>query len=214
MDIYLKNIAPNPLIGSLSIVGEVWKKELHLKPENYIHILAPSGSGKSTLMGILYGIRNDFKGELIIQGESVKNLSQEDWSKLRSSQIAIVFQDLQLLDELTAIENIQIKNQLTNAYTKDEIVKMAKSLDVYELLDKKVALLSRGEKQRIAILRSLCMQFSWLLLDEPFSALDEVNTQKAIALIKTVVTENNAGLILSNLYSDNYFDYTKKVRMA
>ena len=58
------------------------------------------------------------------------------------------------------------------------------------------------------------MQFSWLLLDEPFSALDEVNTQKAIALIKTVVTENNAGLILSNLYSDNYFDYTKKVRMA
>jgi energy-coupling factor transporter ATP-binding protein EcfA2 len=58
------------------------------------------------------------------------------------------------------------------------------------------------------------MPFSWLLLDEPFSALDEVNTQKAIALIKAVTAENNAGLILSNLYSDSYFDYTKKVRMA
>ena len=214
MEIHLKNIAPSPLIGAFSIVGEVWEKEHHFKPENYIHILAPSGSGKSTLMGILYGMRNDFKGELRLQGESVPNLSQEDWSKLRSNQIGIVFQDLQLLDELTAIENIQIKNQLTNKYTQDEIVKMAKSLDVHGLLNKKVALWSRGEKQRIAILRALCMPFSWLLLDEPFSALDEVNTQKAIALIKAVTAENNAGLILSNLYSDSYFDYTKKVRMA
>lgn len=209
MKITLENIAPNPLIGAFSSQGEIWEKSLEFLSGECIHIQAPSGSGKSTLMGVLYGTRSDYSGSLSLDGNQI-----EAWSSLRTNDLSIVFQDLELLDDLTVIENIQLKNQLTNHFSETEIDGFLNELDVYSLKNKPVGLLSRGEKQRVAIIRAISMPFKWIFLDEPFSALDEANTIKAITLIKGQVEKNKAGLILANLFQDDYFNYTKSLKMA
>lgn len=209
MDIILENIIPHPLIGVFSSQTELWGKKVVLEGEKCIHISAPSGTGKSTLMGILYGTRKDFDGELKIHNKEVK-----DWSELRSKEIAIVFQDLELLGDLTALENVQLKNQLTAHLSDAEIHEMFKMLNMEELINRKVFFLSRGERQRVAIIRALCMPFKLLLLDEPFSALDKNNIESAISLIKNVVSKNKAGIIVANLSQDDYFEYDKKLILA
>tara|TARA_B100000768_G_C11233395_1_gene356129 strand:+ start:413 stop:1051 length:639 start_codon:yes stop_codon:yes gene_type:complete len=212
LNILLKNIAPNFLIRSFLSSGEIWGLNIEFNHGDFIQVKAPSGAGKSTLMGILYGIRKDFKGDLCFDGSIVT--SQINWSKLRTNKISIVFQELELLKDLTVFDNIQLKNQLTRFKTDEEIIIMLKSLNILNLKDKRVGLLSRGEKQRVAIIRALTMPFKWLLLDEPFSALDNLNTTHAIELIKGELLKQKASLILTNLFEDDYFHYTSKFKMA
>lgn len=213
MDIRLKSIVPEPIKNSIAVEGEIWQRDLVLQSSSFVHVLAPSGSGKSTLIGILYGTRQDYEGSLFYGEQKCNAAESADWSTFRKNDLAIVFQDLQLLNDLTALENIWIKNQLTNHYSLSEIKNFARDLGIETLLDKKVAFLSRGERQRVAILRSICMPFKWILLDEPFSALDEVNSNKAAELIGKAAKQNNAGVIMANLYADNHFEYDCNLKM-
>jgi ABC-type lipoprotein export system ATPase subunit len=214
MDIKLKNIAPHPLHGAFSETGELWEKEFTLTGKSFVHILAPSGSGKTTFVSLIYGLRKDFDGTLLFGEADTSDFNNDNWSDIRASGISVVFQDLQLLEELSALENIILKNQLTNKFSLDEIEGMANRLGVFHRLNKKVNTLSRGEKQRIAIVRALCMPFNWIVLDEPFSHLDDENTIKAINLIQEVVADNDAGLIMVNLRADMHFNYKSKIKMA
>jgi ABC-type lipoprotein export system ATPase subunit len=210
--IELKNIIPNALNKSPHNYTDIWNKDILINSKDFVHIIAPSGAGKSTLLGILYGTRNDYKGDLLF--DNIITEEFKGWSEIRTYQLAIVFQDIELLDDLTVIDNIQLKNQLTNHFSNQEILEMLKKLNIKELKDQKVGVLSRGEKQRVAIIRSLSMPFSWLLLDEPFSALDKENTQNSLSLIKEQVVANNSGVILANLEEDNWFKYTKTFKMV
>jgi len=212
MDIKLENIEPHPLVNTLS--GNIWGKELTIASKSIVHILAPSGSGKTTLVSFIYGLRKDFDGALFFGESSTKEFDNNSWSVVRTKKIAVVFQDLHLLEDLTVFENITLKNQLTNHFSFLEIEEMANRLGVLKKLNEKVSILSRGEKQRVAIIRALCMPFSWIVLDEPFSHLDEENTIKAIDLIKEIVDQNEAGLIMANLHSDDYFNYESEIKMV
>ncbi|MAW65154.1 MAG: ABC transporter [Flavobacteriales bacterium] len=212
MIIELENIIPNVLNHKLYQRSDIWKKKILFTSNELIHIVAPSGKGKSTLMGILYGTRKDFKGSILFNNKRLG--SPKDWSELRTNQLAIVFQDLELLDDLTVLENIQLKNQLTSHFSDVTILEMLTRLNLEELKNQQVGFLSRGEKQRVAIIRSLCMPFTWLLLDEPFSALDGENIKNALALIKEQVEKNNSGVIIANLQEDDWFNYTRKLKMV
>ena len=212
MRIELKNIIPNVLNKSPHSYTDIWNKDILINSKDFVHIIAPSGAGKSTFLGIIYGTRNDYKGDLLF--DNIITEEFKGWSEIRTYQLAIVFQDLELLDDLTVMDNIQLKNQLTNHFSNQEILEMLKKLNIKELKDQKVGILSRGEKQRVAIIRSLSMPFSWLLLDEPFSALDKENTQNSLSLIKEQVVANNSGVILANLEEDNWFKYTKTFKMV
>lgn len=212
MRIELENIIPNVLTNTLHEKSDIWNKKIFLKSNDLIHIVAPSGKGKSTLMGILYGTRKDYKGSLLFNNKRLE--SPKDWSEIRTNQLAIVFQDLELLNDLTVLENIQLKNQLTNHFSDVTILEMLNRLNLEGLKNKQVGVLSRGEKQRIAIIRSLCMPFSWLLLDEPFSALDRENIKNVLVLIKEQVEKNNSGVIMANLHDDDWFNYTRKLKMV
>lgn len=209
MKIRLKNIAPHPLIGAFSSLTQIWEKDVELNPSEKVHVLAPSGTGKSTLLGILYGLRKDFNGDLLFNEKS-----PSDWSEIRTQSISIVFQELELLNALTALENIQLKNQLTAHLTDAEIHDLMVKLGVEDLKNKCVEFLSRGERQRIAIIRAMCMPFDWLLLDEPFSALDEQNTKSVIEVINAMLERNKAGLVLANLNNDDFFEYQQKLVLA
>ena len=118
-----------------------------------------------------------------------------------------------MLEEYTGIENIQIKNRLTSFFTPEEIIANAEKLGIERLLEKPCKQMSRGERQRVCILRALSQPFKYLILDEAFSHLDEGNTNKAIALINEIAQKNSAGVISCNLFEDQHFNYHKKLKL-
>lgn len=198
MDIALRNVVPKPLEGNYTS-DSIWGKDKEFKAGKYYLVKASSGKGKSTLISYLFGTRSDFSGTVLLNNKDTRSFDMNDWSVLRQEQIAIVFQDLRLFDELSAYDNIIIKQQLTKTVKEEEIRSMAQHLGIEQLLDKPVKLLSMGQQQRVALIRALVQPFKWLLLDEPFSHLDAENTLKMEALIEEVCKRNGAGLILTSL---------------
>ena len=140
-------------------------------------------------------------------------MKAEELAIMRKAKLAMVFQDLRLFPQLTALENILIKNSLTEYKTADEIGQMAARLNVVDILEQKPTTLSYGQQQRIALIRALCQPFDYLLLDEPFSHLDEANIRQAGGLIDEELKATGSGLIIVSLGSDYglKFDYTLKL---
>ncbi|MCW8965948.1 MAG: ATP-binding cassette domain-containing protein [Candidatus Pacearchaeota archaeon] len=212
MDIALDNLLPHPFKNT-EISSGVWGKKLLFKKGTKIHIKAPSASGKTTFISMLYGLRRDYDGEILFNSKKTKALTPDEWAKVRQHQLSIVFQDLRLFENITALDNILIKAHLTGSDHEEKIHHLAKKCGIEAILDKKVAHLSRGEKQRIAIIRSLMQPFGWILLDEPFSHLDKENRNKAVDIISLACEEQQGGLILTSLEKDSYFSYQQKVSL-
>lgn len=208
--IYLNNIRPTPLIetpGGISPASHTFGQQLTFQKHKKYLVVAPSGKGKSTLLHIIYGLRDDFEGNLTIDEKPVANFQNDDWSEIRQNRLSIIFQDLRLFPALTAMKNIQLKSDLKNFKTAEEIKQMALQLGVEHLLEKPANTLSYGQRQRIAIIRALCQPFDFLLLDEPFSHLDAMNVKIASDLIEAEVNRQNAGLILVSLGEKYHFQY-------
>lgn len=176
-------------------------------------IKAPSGRGKSSFIHLLYGLRKDYKGGITIDEMEISKMDSEELAALRKAKLSIVFQDLRLFPQLTALENIQIKNDLTKHKTMDEIRQMTARLNVVDILDQTPTTLSYGQQQRIALIRALCQPFDYLLLDEPFSHLDLTNISQARSLIDEELKRTGSGLIIVSLGSDYEFkfDYTMQL---
>lgn len=199
MMIELNHVVPNPLPKKVIQSSDVWDTKLCFKPNSASLVSAQSGMGKSTLLHLLYGVRKDFSGILSIDGKDSSSLSRKDWIKIRKTFISLLFQDLRLFSHLTALENINlipVANPQAPA-----VEEMADQLGITDLLHQSVATLSHGQRQRVALVRALRKPFQFLLLDEPFSHLDEVNQNKACSLITRLVQINGASLILSTLGS-------------
>ncbi len=212
--IELKNIQPIPLKempDGISPKSGVFATECRFeKAKNYL-INAASGKGKSTLLHIIYGIRSDYEGLASIHGRDIRSFTANDWASCRQRQLSIVFQDLRLFPQLTALENIQLKNGQTDHLTAPEIKQMAERLGMEPFLNQTAATLSYGQRQRIAILRAVCQPFDMLLLDEPFSHLDEENTRHATSLIEEACRKQSAGFVHVSLGEEYFFKYDKKI---
>ena len=207
MDIKLNQFIPSPLSETYSGGSELWKQSnLHLNQQATTLITSPSGKGKSSLISMIYGLRSDFEGTILINDKSINEISTKQWSDLRSTKIAVVFQSLKLFDELTAYENILIKNQLTNHKTEDEIQEFISILGMTSFMQQPAGTLSFGQQQRIAIIRALCQPFELILLDEPFSHLDRKNALTAWELIETESENQNASIIITGLGSDDFLN--------
>ncbi len=211
MQIELKQIIPIPLKDKLSQrVSNIWNTNISFQSPQQIKIKAPSGSGKTTFIHTLYKLRYDYSGEVLYDNINIKNIEDDTLAVIRQQKISIVFQDLRLFPNLTAGENIELNRVLqTPFYEKEKINEMAEKLGIASILNQRAGLCSYGEQQRIAIIRSLMQPFEWLLMDEPFSHLDEGNILKATALIKEECDKRNAGFILTDLEDDEHFDYSK-----
>lgn len=210
MTVELNNIVPAPIAGTFKATPScAWANQLTIEPgKNYL-VKAESGKGKSTLLNIIYGIRHDYTGELVINGCSNFTLGQ--WSEFRQTQLAIMFQDLKLFPNLTAMDNLLIKNRLTNHHTTEEIEAMMRQLGLSDKLNQQCGTLSLGQQQRVALIRSLLQPFKWLLLDEPFSHIDEDNQRIASELINDALTKNKAGMLLTSLGDHHSFEYDKVI---
>lgn len=212
MQLQLENIIPEPLKSRMGTqYSDIWAKQQKIEPGEKIFFQAPSGKGKSTFMHILYGLRNDYEGSAIWDQKDTKKNNDENWAELRSKDLSIVFQDLRLFGDLTVEENIGIKQALTNTVSLEQAKQWLAQLGLEGKWEQKAETLSYGEKQRVAIIRSLLQPFKWILLDEPFSHLDNENTRKASSLIWSRVQELNAGMLVVDLEDNEWFPYTRKM---
>ena len=209
MEISLQAILPTYFDSTKADDSEVWGKPLHFKKGDYVKIVAPSGSGKTSLMHFLYGMRNEYVGNINYGKEDIKNFTIEDFARFRKDHLSIVFQDLRLFPEQTVWENIELKRQLNPFHPEERIREMAEQLGIGNKLQSKSRICSYGEQQRIAIIRSLMQPFDFLLLDEPFSHLDNQNSQLAMQLMLEESKKRNAAIIFADLERIDYFPYQK-----
>ena len=211
MLIELQNLIPEPIPQKIVEASEVWGTNLRIETNSNVLVSAQSGMGKSTLLHIIYGLRKDFSGQLLMDGKNIREHSYEEWENLRKQSISMVFQDLRLFPHLTSQQNLQLVPEV-NAST-PSIEEMTAQLGVDNCLDQSVSTLSHGQQQRIAIIRTLRKPFRLLLLDEPFSHLDEENQKHASRLIQEVTEANDAGLILSSLGSSPALSFDKQISL-
>ena len=215
MQIRLQQIIPIPLQEKNPAAGsDIWGKQVIFESGACIKITAASGRGKTTCAHFLAGIRKDYTGTILINDAPLSGFSSQEMAIWRREQLGVVYQDLRLFPELTIRENIELKKYL--APQPDESFSlewMADTLGIADLLNTKAGICSYGEQQRAAIIRTLSQPFQWLLLDEPFSHLDNNNQQKAIQLIQSVLKSKKAGLILLDLEPDTHFSYTQTLQL-
>jgi putative ABC transport system ATP-binding protein len=215
MQLELKQIVPIPLKDKFSKRGsDIWNRNLQFSKNEWIKIKAPSGTGKTTFIHIIYKMRHDYEGMVLWSNNELTKIAGDDLAQLRQKNISVIFQDLRLFPNLTARENIELKRVLhTPFYEKSMIDTMAERLGVSHILDQRTGLCSYGEQQRIAIIRALIQPFDWLIMDEPFSHLDQENIAKAAALIAEECTKRKAGFMLTDLDDDNHFQYTRVMNL-
>jgi ABC-type lipoprotein export system ATPase subunit len=189
--------------------SDIWGKDLIFSKGEMIKIVAPSGSGKTSLMHFLYGMRQDYNGSILYGDKNIKQFGAEEFALHRKDHISIVFQDLRLFPEQTVGENLEIKRQLNPFHPAEMIKEMAERLGIGNKLRSKAKICSYGEQQRVSIIRSLLQPFDFLLLDEPFSHLDNNNSEKAMELMLEEAKQREACIIFADLERIDYFPYTK-----
>lgn len=213
MKLEMLNIIPKPLENETFSKDSIWGNSICLNHGQKVILNASSGKGKSTFSSIVYGIRNDYSGKLLYNGIDAFNLSKDYWTNYRKTFLSVVFQDLQLFPTLTVKENLLLKNNLTNTYSENQIFSFVSMLGLASKWEIQMQYLSYGQQQRIAIIRSLLQPFEWLFLDEPFSHLDEENTQKSLDLIHEEVEKRNAGFILTSLGSKHGYNFDVELKL-
>jgi ABC-type lipoprotein export system ATPase subunit len=215
MIISLEKLIPVPLKDRLlHRQSDIWNSSVTLQKGDWIKIKAPSGSGKTTLVHIIYKLRTDYEGLVLLDDQSIQQIEGDALAVLRQQELSIIFQDLRLFPNLTGRENIELNRVLQKPYYESNMTDlMAEQLGVTHVLEQNAAICSYGEQQRLAIIRALVQPFSWLIMDEPFSHLDKENTRKAVTLIEEECGKRNAGLLITDLDEDDHFPYTKQYQL-
>lgn len=197
--ITLDNILPRVFEGEPLSASDVWHRELIFhRGESYI-IEAPSGTGKSSLCAFIYGNRRDFSGKILFDGTDIASITPNQWQELRRTQLAYLPQELDLFPELTALENIQLKNSLTNHIPAARIDQWLEMLGIADRRSFPVGKMSIGQQQRVAIIRTICQPFSFLLIDEPVSHLDAENNALAARIIQEEASRQGASIIATSV---------------
>ena len=186
-------------ISKIYKMGEVEIKALNkanfeIEKGELVCILGPSGAGKTTALNILGGMDTVTSGELIIDGENITNLKGRNLIKYRRNDIGFVFQFYNLIQNLTAIENVELAVQLCKDYLDPE-----KILDKVGLKNRKnnfPSQLSGGEQQRVAIARAIAKNPKLLLCDEPTGALDYKTGKQILKLLQTTCRNENMTVII------------------
>lgn len=163
--------------------------DLTVDAGEFLAIQGASGSGKTTLLNLLAGFDFPDSGAIKIMDCDASDMSFQEWTAFRREHLGFVFQSLNLIPTLTAVENVALQLALNGAPTPDSFQKAADFLDRAGLGDRVDAFpeqLSGGEQQRVAVLRSMIHKPEILLLDEPTSCLDTENAHRLLDLIKTM----------------------------
>ena len=197
--ITLNNTLPAVFAGRDDTGSDVWLRQVTFeRGKNYL-VAAQSGTGKSSLCSYIYGYRVDYSGDIRFDGRDIRTLSVAEWCQVRCRHIAYLAQDMRLFPELTALENIHLKNDITHHKSERDIEAMFERLGIPEKLHQPVARLSIGQQQRVAIIRTLCQPASFFMLDEPVSHLDAANNAIVAAMVSEEAQRQGAGVISTSV---------------
>lgn len=213
MDIHFENVMPHPLASITHSEDSIWGDRVTLKAKHKILLNASSGKGKSTFSMTVFGIRTDYDGIIRYDQTDIRSISVDEWVTIRQCKIAAVFQDLQLFHNLSVGENLHIKNKLTHFKSEKEMKDMLAFFEIEHKWNDRCGLLSMGQQQRVAIVRALCQPFEWLIMDEPFSHLDEANSQRCLKMIAAECDRQDAGFVLTSLDDDDTFPYDYELKL-
>ena len=175
--------------------------DLTVERGELVAIMGPSGSGKSTLLTIAGSLEQATSGQVLVDGVDLVNVSRSDQARMRRRSIGYVFQDFNLLPGLTAVENVALPLELDGTRAKAARatgVEAMEELDVADLADRYPDELSGGERQRVAISRAIVGERGLLLADEPTGALDSVNGEAVMRLLRAATQRGVAGVVVTH----------------
>jgi ABC-type lipoprotein export system ATPase subunit len=151
---------------------------LKLGPGEKLLLRGPSGAGKTTLLHLIAGLLAPSEGSVLVNEQNLRFLSDNQRCQLRRSRMGLIFQTLNLLDHLTALENVQLV--LSGPSQRDRAMDALSQMQLTSVPDRLTAVLSLGEQQRVAVARVLAQKPEVILADEPTSSLDDANATVVI----------------------------------
>ena len=160
--------------------------DLDIEAGDFATLAGPSGSGKTTLLNIIGGLDRPTKGEVVVDGQSMGGLDKNSLADMRLHKIGFVFQSLNLIPVLSAVENVEFILELLNMPRKTSRMRAVEVLDdvgLKGLEDRRPARLSGGQQQRVAVARALGPKPAIVLADEPTGSLDSKSAEDLIALM-------------------------------
>ncbi|MBR1667255.1 MAG: ATP-binding cassette domain-containing protein [Bacteroidaceae bacterium] len=197
--IQLIDTLPDVFVNRDDIVSDIWKQKVELERGKLYLVEANSGTGKSSLCSYIYGYRHDYQGQILFDGEDISRYTVKQWTDIRKKHFALLWQELRMFPELTALENVQIKNKLTGFQKKKQILEWFDMLGITDKLDAKLGRMSFGQQQRVALIRALCQPFDFLLVDEPISHLDDANAEIMGRIMTEEAKKQGAGIIATSI---------------
>lgn len=216
--IEIQGLLPNVFIGMES-TPQIRESRIWDVPSFFflkgcrICLQAESGGGKSSLLSFIFGNRRDYKGEILFDGTNIQKLDVNEWCDIRKKNISLLPQEMRLFPELTVMENINLKNDLTTYKSKEEITRMLELLGIPEKANSPVGKLSIGQQQRVAIIRTLCQPFDFIFLDEPVSHLDQTNNRIVAELVDKEASLNGAGIITTSVGNHLLLENAEFIRL-
>lgn len=211
--ITLTNVLPHVFAARTDLKSEVWQQDVKFEKNKLYLVEAMSGTGKSTLCSYILGYRHDYTGKVMFDATDTKSISVSEWVNIRQRNISHLFQELHLFPELTALENVMIKNNLTNFKPVDEIKDWFERLGIGDKLNAKVGRMSFGQQQRVAMMRALVQPFDFILADEPISHLDDTNSAIMADIMMTEAKRQGAGVIVTSIGKHMELDYDKVYKL-
>lgn len=188
-----KNVDKEYVVGDETIFAN-HNLNFSIKRGEFVVIVGPSGAGKTTLLNLLGGMDKVTRGEIIVDGKDIAKFSNKQLTSFRRSSIGFVFQFYNLVQNMTAYDNIEVSSELVkNAMDTDEVLKM---VGLYDRKDNFPSQLSGGEQQRVSIARALAKKPKLLLCDEPTGALDYETGKMILGLLKDISKKENQTTII------------------
>jgi putative ABC transport system ATP-binding protein len=175
--------------------------DLRVGAGELVAVMGPSGSGKSTLLTIAGSLEQPTSGDVLVDGVALSGMSRNERARLRRRSIGYVFQDFNLLAGLTAIENVTLPLELDGTSARAARVAGMEAMERLGVGDKANRYpddLSGGERQRVAIARAVVGRRHVLLADEPTGALDSVNGEAVMRLLRRTCVDGVAGIIVTH----------------
>ena len=194
-----KYVIPQVFASREQQVSDVWQQDVRFVRGHLYLIEAESGKGKSTFCSYVQGYRNDYSGKILFDNTDTHGLGVAGWTDVRMRHVSCLFQELRLFGELTAMENVEIKNRLTSFKTRQQIEQWFDMLGIPDKMDTKVSRLSFGQQQRVALMRALVQPFDFLLADEPISHLDDSNASIMADIMLQEARQQGASLIITSI---------------
>nr|QIM10845.1 ABC transporter ATP-binding protein [uncultured Muribaculaceae bacterium] len=211
--ITLERMLPEVFVSEKIPDSDVWLTNLTFERGKSYLVVAASGAGKSSMCAYIYGARTDYEGKLTFDGKDVSAFGMDHWLELRRRNLAYLPQELSLFPELTAMQNIRLKNSLTGHIEEERIEEWLHLLGIDSRKDYPVGKMSIGQQQRVGIIRALCQPFDFILLDEPVSHLDEENNLKAAGIIEEEARRQSAGIISTSVGNPLLLKESIKLRL-